>query len=214
MIKNLIYSILAITLVGTSASISHGGLVTFNLNSPNGSFTGSNNYTQTLTGLVDNGVSFDATLSVVGSDNLTQTGNSNGGLGVADDSSDLVSNGEYLGFSLSFTNVSGGTLVFDGFDQAGFLSFQSGDAGFLSVDNSAATTGDNFFTTTTGGALETFALVSGFHAIARADGSGSNSFRIGEVRANFTGAAAVPEPTTSLMFGTALIGLAFRRRRR
>ena len=152
---------------------------------------------------------------MVGNGSLTQTSSSTtGGLGVANDSSNLVSNGEFLGFSLSFTNVTGGTLVFDGFNQTEFTFFQSTDAGFLSVDNSAATTADNFFTTTTGATVETFALVPTFHAIARADGSGSNSFRILNVTANFTGSAAVPEPTTFLMFGTALIGFAYRRRRR
>ena len=192
------------------ASPAHAGLVeTFQIDAGNGIIS-EDTGTFVLTGLVDNGVTFDATLTVTGSGPLDQGGT---GLGVVVDSSDLVSNGEFLQFTLAFSNVSGGTVNFDGFQEVDFNSFGSSDSGFLSVDASAATTEDNFFTTSEGGGNVSFELQQTFHAIAGADGPGSNSFRIDDVTASFTGTEAVPEPGTMGLLAL-VAGAGFLRRRR
>jgi hypothetical protein len=209
--------LLPLICVAIATSFVHGGLVTeFRLDVesgvPNGTFTGTT-FTNTLTGLMDNGVTFDATITVEGSGALTQAAT---GLGVQVDSSSRVSDGESLAFSVSLSNISGGTATFDGFDAVDFNNFGNSDVGFLSVDNSAATISDNFFQTTTGdgGAVVSFDPVPVFHAIAGT--GGSNSFTIDDVRASFTGTAstAVPEPSSLLMFGTALVSILVPRKRR
>lgn len=210
MIKKSLFSIFSTLLLFTVSSFAQAGLVqTFQIDTGNGMFTG-NTFTSTLTGLVADGVTFDATITVVGSGDLNQ---GTGGLGVETDSSDLVSNGEYLQFSMALSNFSGGTVVFNGFQEVDFNNFGATDAGFLSVDNSGTTTGDNFFSTTTGAGNVSFANIASFHAIARADGAGSNSFRIDDVTGEFRGFTAVPEPTSVLMFGSTLLLMVRRKKR-
>ena len=180
------------------------------------SLTG-NTYTRTETGLVADGVTFDATLTVLGFDatdaasdlNLASTG-----VGVTGNSSNLVNAGEYLQFSIAISNVdAGATVVFDGFDQIDFNSFEDGDDAVLSIDRSAASLGDNQDVTgLAGGSTDIFAIsIAGstptiFHAI-----SSTGNFRIDDVRANFTG---VPEPTSFALVGLLFGPVLMRRKKR
>ena len=164
-----------------------------------------------LTGLTEGAVTFDATLSVTGSGDFTQAST---GLGVKVDSSDLVSNGEFMFFTMAISNEVGGSISFDGFTELDYNSFGATDVGALSLDNNIVTAGDNFFTTSTGGDNVDISgtLPSSFYAIASADGAGSNSFRIDDVTARFT---VVPEPDTyALLSGFCALGFVMLRRRK
>jgi hypothetical protein len=180
------------------------------------SLTG-NTYTRLETGLVADGVTFDATLTVLGFDaagapsdlNLVSTG-----VGVTGNGSNLVNGGEYLQFTVAISNVDPGAgVVFDGFDQIDFNSFENGDEAVLSIDSSAASLGDNQDVTGTGGgSTDVFAInIAGstptvFHAI-----SSTGNFRIDDVRANFTG---VPEPTSFTLLGMLIGPVIMRRKKR
>ncbi|MFN3190422.1 MAG: hypothetical protein ACE361_07835 [Aureliella sp.] len=165
-------------------------------------------------GLVADGVIFDATLTVTGSGNLNQISS---GMGVQGNNSDLVNEGEFLSFTMSISNVSGGTIMFQGFTEIDTNNFGSSDTGFLSIDSSAATTADN---DPISGASNSpsFDLTSGTNvvnptgfSIIAADG-GSNSFRVDDVSAAFVG-TAVPEPSAIGLLGP-LISLGLWRTRR
>jgi hypothetical protein len=125
----------------------------------------------------------------------------------------LVSNGEFLTFSMAISNQVGGTVTFSGFTEIDFNFFTGSDSGVLSIDNSIATVGDNFFTTTTGANIVDISGTSPtlFSAIAAAGGAASNSFRVDDVSGRFVGVAAVPE-ASSFIFGgliCTVLGLKF-----
>lgn len=194
------------TLLFGAAPASATLIQTIRLDSPHGSIAG-DTYTETLTGLVVNGVAFDFTLTVVGTANLTQNTN---GLGVLGSDSDLVSDGQSLSFSLSVFNVIGGTVNFDGFTEIDYNYFTDTDSGVLSLDASEATAVDNFFTTNVGADLVDISLVlpTSFHAIASA--GPLNSFRVDDVAAQFTGTPGVATPeagSTGLLAIIAVGGL-------
>ncbi|WP_146565480.1 hypothetical protein [Posidoniimonas corsicana] len=174
-------------------------------------------YTKTQTGLNADGVSFDATLVVLGTGLINQTP---AGLGIWGGGSNKVSNGQRLFFGMSVSNVSGGTVSFDGFTAVDFNRFGPNDTGVLSTDPFLVTTANNFFTSTTGGNIVDISAESptSFFAIAgpaNPPGDPLNDFRIGGVLASFTGMAAVPEPT-AFLFGSLVAGsvgmVALRRR--
>lgn len=194
----------------------------FGLDTAGGGSIVGDTFTLTRTGLVADGVGFDATITVVGTPQagVAVLDQGSTGLGVNSTGADtnLVDNGEFLTFSMSVFNFVGGTVIFDGFTEVDFNSFGAGNAGVLSLDNSDLTAGDNFFTTINGaGDVDISAtLPTGFSAIARADGINSNSFRIDNVSAQFSGTvvAAVPEPSSLAFLGLIAGGLVVRRVRR
>ena len=168
-------------------------------------------YTRSLTGLVADGVSFDAELTVVGSDdvNVLSTGIGVGG--------DLVDPGESLRFTLAISNFAGGVVAFDGFTEVDFNSFGNTDFATLSIDDDALTIGDNFFIASglAGGGPDIFDISGtsppNFTAFPTA-----GNFRIDDVSGSFTGtASAVPEPTSGLLLLAAIGGhFSWRHRRK
>ena len=168
----------------------------FKTDTTGGTATG-NSYTHTLFGLIADGVTFDATITVLGFDPTNVAANldlGGTGLGVDQGGSDsaLVSNGEKLQFSMAINNESGRTVTFNGFTEVDYNNFGASDSGVLSIDNSEGTAGDNFFTTIIGADIVDISATSptGFFAIALPGASGTaNSFRIDDVTARFTGSA-------------------------
>ena len=176
-----------------------------------------NTFTSTATGLSDNGVTFDATLTVTGSGTALDVIST--AIGVVGLGSDLVNDGEFLSFTVAVSNVSGGTVSIDGFTELDFNFLGTTDTAFLSLDNSSATAADNFFVLTSGADVFDISSVSpaSFFAIAGDSTTAGveNSFRINDVSASFTGtAAAVPEPSAFALLGLAIAGTILVRKRR
>ncbi len=209
----------ATLLVGTGDIAQADIIELFGMDDGAGGSIAGDTYSLTRSGLVADGVTFNATLTVIGTPQAVTASldqNSNGlGIDSAGTDSVLVDNGEFLTFSMSVFNFVGGTVVFDGFTGVDFNNFGTGDVGVFSIDHSAATLGDNFFTTTNGANVVDISatLPTVFSAIAEADGVNSNSFRIDDVSAQFSGTlvAAVPEPSSLAFLGLLAGGFWARR---
>ncbi|MEL7265342.1 MAG: PEP-CTERM sorting domain-containing protein [Planctomycetota bacterium] len=177
-----------------------------------GGFTAAS-YTFTEVGLVDNGVTFDATITTTGSADLTQT---TSGLGVDGNGSTLLNDGEFLSFTVSVANVVGGTVAFDGFTAVDPTFFGGTDAGVFNDTADLVTplafinADPTVFGMPLGGGIGvTSFLVAG---------PAASSFRVDDISAQFTGTAAagVPEPGTTAALAVLAIGMtatAIRRRR-
>ena len=224
MLKMKTISILAIAgfvLAPFAVPQASGALVQlFDTNDAAGYTVSGNTYTRTLTGLVADGVTFNATLTLKGFDNASPTPGeadlvvAGNGTGVQSDLSALVSNGERLGFTMAISGESGGTVAFDGFTSVDTTNFGSDESGVFSVDILESTTGDNFFTTSSGTGTEDISLASptSFFAIATYTGvAGSNAFKMHNVSGSFTG--TVPEPATMSLLAIGGIALIRKRRR-
>lgn len=137
------------------------------------------------------GVSFTATLTVDGSDNL---GRNSSGIGVDGSTDDAINGSEFVSFSMALSGITGGSVIFDGFDQIDFNSFGSGEFAAISPDSAYDDPGDVIID---GGATtdDIYALsnLSTFFVVA--DGDIDTNFRIDDVRASFSTTAAVPEPS-------------------
>jgi len=205
--KTLCTTLLTVAAVTTS----NGALVqTFQTDlSGGGTISPLNILTVTMAGLSDGGVTFDAALTVVGSADLDIIST---GLGVLGGGTDLVNAGEFLTFTMAVSNVSGGTINFDGFTDVDFNNLGATDAATLSLDASEATSGDNFFTTATGAENVDISGISPIAFSAIANASASNSFRIDDVTGSFTG-TVVPEPSSTALLGLGGLVLILRRRK-
>ena len=224
MLKMKTISILAIAgfvLAPFAVPQASGALVQlFDTDDTTGYTVSGNTYTRTLTGLVADGVTFNATLTLKGFDNASPTPGeadlvvAGNGTGVQSDLSALVSNGERLGFTMAISGESGGTVAFDGFTEVDYTNFASGESGVLSVDILESTTGDNFYTAGGGGDVDiSVTSPTSFFAIATfTDVAGSNGFKMLNVTGSFTG--TVPEPATMSLLALGGLGLLLRRRRR
>ena len=207
----LLFSPLVIGLLLVTSSVQAELVQQFGLgSSDSGSQTISGvTFTNTFTGLSDNGVTFDATVTVTGSDTLNQTGTTGLGVESPGDSSNLLNANESLIFAISVENVVGGTLDF-GFSSLTLSSLASaGEQGFLSLDNTLDNPGDIVLTD------------NGAHDVSTLLGSTMNftlfgftdsSFRADSVRVSFVGTQVIPEPMTAATFVLGL-GLIARRRR-
>ena len=120
------------------ASECRAGLIqTFQADNTTGFSLAGNTYTRTLTGLVADGVTFDATLTIQGfspdfTDSNLNAGSS--GVGVNGESGMLVNDGEQVRFTLAVANEIGGTVTFDGFTEVDYNNFGAADSGVLSLD--------------------------------------------------------------------------------
>ena len=183
-------------------------------------------FTLTHSALVADGVTFDATLTIVGTpqvgggpatliQNTTDLGLDTG---ILMDST-FLDNGESLTLSMAISNEIGGTVAFNGFTEVDLNNFGAIDSGVLSLDNDASTAGDNFFVAPAGADVIDISgtLPTVFSIIPDADGLSSNTLGLGDVSAQFTGTAAVPEPSSLLMMipvGLAALHLNRIRRRK
>lgn len=200
-----------------SVQIAHADLVAYSLTGAGGNIGPSYSQTQSVT---KDGVSFDATLTVLGLGDIHQNA---AGLGVVGNGSDAVSDGESLYFSMSIDNVVGGDAFFDGFSNIKLINYTG--TGVLSSDFSYATSGDNFgiFTTASGvtaivDANLTSVLPQTFFAIAQPNVGNPSAFRVSDITGSFSvlsSMAVVPEPT-AFLFGSLVAGcvgmVAVRRR--
>ncbi len=211
--------IFASALLVFSAAISNADVVqVFETDSTAGFAAAGNSYSRALNGLVADGVTFDATLTITGFDsglaaqdvNVASTG-----VGVEGIGSDLVNDGERMNFMMLVSNEIGGTVTFNGFTEIDFNFLSTPDSAVLSLDNSELSA--NFFSTSTTVDMVDISGTSptDFWAIAVLGTTASveNSFRIKEVSARFTGVASVPEPGTFGVLALSAICLVRRRRR-
>lgn len=161
------------------------------------------------------GVSFTATLNVVGSGIIDQGSTV---LGIVGNSSNLFNGDEFAEFSIELSAISGGTVVFDGFTAIDLDSFENGASGVTTDDERAAISSDSLFdsgdqilTAETTADIFTLADLNSFFLVA--DGNVDHRFRARDVTARFTTTAAVPEPSTWAMTGLLLSRFVWRRRR-
>jgi len=164
-----------------------------------------NVFTSPVVSLTDNGVNFDIQWTVTGSGGTTVNNNSNG-IGV---DGTTVNAGEQLSFGVSILSQSGGTVSFDGFTEIDFNSNTAAGGDELTINGVLVTGGANLFDLTIAPYLTPTSLI----VAGQASSTGSTSFQIDDVSLQFTGTASIPEPTSLVMFGSALIGMLVRRRR-
>ncbi len=165
----------------------------------------------TEVGLTVDGVTFDATVSVTGS---AKVRSNNNGLGVEGGTPTLIGAGEWLKLTMNITNVTGGAVLFDGFAGVGLENFENNDRGFVSSNLSGSPVlaalvprADTFGLSS----LSTTIFVVGHHPVS----TGTSSFRLKTVSAQFSSVAAVPEPATGTLFLSGLVFAAgYRNRRR
>lgn len=205
---------LALALISSSASQGFASIQPkFQLDSGPGSGTISGStFTLVSPGLVADGVTFTATLTVIG--NGTGVEHNAGGLGVklGSASGSRINTGESLAFSLSIDAVMGGTVSFDGFTSLDFNSFStSNDGGFFSLD-AILDIGDTDLTLGTFNSTGEYALPLGPVPQFTIFGT-AGSFQLDDVTAQFTGAmSSVPEPTSLLVWS--MLGVVGLKRRR
>lgn len=168
-------------------------------------------YVSTITGVVVDGVTFDATITALGSAGLEIAAS---GLGVGNT---RVNDGEWAQFTTSITNVFGGTVSFDGFQSVDLGFFNSADD---SIGVSSSSTGvpalfDDF-------ASDPGSFVSGGVSQLAPNGiflvgqtsMPSTSVSFDSITASFSATAAVPEPGTFAFLGLLAGGVLVRRARR
>jgi hypothetical protein len=185
-----------------------------------------NSFSLAKNGLVDGGVSFNATLVITANAlsglseiGYQQLGGTSGGFGVV--GTQLGGNtlngnagAESLRFTLLLSNIMGGSVIFNGFSIVDFNGYGINDRGVLSADNDFLTGADN--TDLGPGGLPSAAVPSNPSAFSIFSNS-TNQFQVSAVTGSFTGvAAAVPEPsaTVGLVLGAAAVPLLRRFRRR
>ena len=141
--------------------------------------------TVTYAGLVADGITFDATLSVSGSGTINQSGS---GIGVGGTA--RLNDGESLSFSMAVSNPVGGTVSFLGFSSINFNNFSAAEDGArFSHDSSLASSDPQAIS----GLPQTFTLTAEDLVGAGA----SASFSIDDVTGGFAG-VAVPEASSLL----------------
>jgi hypothetical protein len=167
-----------------------------------GSISGSV-FTLISPGIVADGVTFTATLTVTG--NGTTVDNSSNGLGV---DGTTINPGEALSFSMATSAVSGGAVTFDGFTSLDFNSFTGGtDGGIFSIDAVTPNGDDVDLGLNT---LNEYALPSAPVPQFTIFGTAS-SFQLDDVTAQFSG-SPVPEPSAIWLCSLGGISIAMGRR--
>lgn len=158
--------------------------------------------TVSRTGLAINGITFDATLTVVGSADLAQN---TSGLGVGNT---RVNKDETLLFAMAVSNVVGGTVTFDGFAELDLNFFTGSDKADLSED------GSTFLTlSSTSDVVDIAGTAPATFLIKGLSGTGTTSFSVDSVKGSFT-AAPVPEPGSLALLAVGLAACAVVRRLR
>ena len=112
------FSVVACALVFAFGSVANADITTFRLDTDSTVTITGSTLTSTQTGLSVNGVTFDASVVVVG--NGANVSNNTSGVGV---DGNTINSGESLSFSLNISNVSGGAVNFKGFTELDFNSF-------------------------------------------------------------------------------------------
>ena len=171
-----------------------------------------------LPGLQDNGVTFDAQLRVRTPAPLGLNHSPTNGIGVTGGDDNLINDGESIRFDLNISNVMGGSVSFDGFTELGLSDFQNdnSDAFTLSFDDQYSTFGDNFFEGLiyTGPIDISVNSPLAFSLIGNPSGDFPNTnFRADSISGRFSGASAVPEPSSLFVMGVLGPFVCFRIRR-
>ncbi|TWU00781.1 PEP-CTERM sorting domain-containing protein [Stieleria varia] len=203
-------SVVLVCLLFVHSQRVHGGIVHIALDGTQSGLVAGDSFTNNLNGLISDGVTFDLNISVTGS--ATLNGGSGGtGLAVAGGLTVGIDTNEWLQFTVSTSNVTGGTVVFNGFSGLDFSEYVDGadvvgasTTGINPADLITSVGNDPTFVTP----LPNNVFVLGGTATS---GSGT-SFRIDDVFASFTGTAAVPEPSSFALI--LLSGMVLLRRRR
>lgn len=116
---------------------------------------------------------------------------------------------ESLRFSVVLSQITGGSVVFNGFTTVGFRGFSGSDRGFLSKD-AVFSSGDDTLLEPLGGTLSLAAVTD--NATAFSIFSNAGSFQVAKVTGAFTGIAAVPEPSTFAAFAGIVTAIPLMRR--
>ncbi len=192
-----LYCLTAVLVAHQATSSRAAAVVDFHIDSLNGE-TG-NPLILDVNGLSDNGVTFDARLTMVGNGNLEVAAS---GVGVGNS---RVNAGETIDFLLSTFNVSGGSVNIDGF-LSGILT-------------NAADTIDRATFYRDAGRTTPYAMLNGTNLISfdeprkstlylrgETGAGGTTSFGVDSISARFVGipsrAASVPEPGSLALLGS------------
>ena len=198
---SIIAILLGTSILATNQRASSALVHLFELDTSSAGTVDMTEYTHNVAGLVADGVTFDATLTVRGSNLISRDGS---GIGVQGGTDASINLNDALVFAIdiNLASVVGGTVTFDGFTGMDFTSFLAG----IDVANVITSGG-----TTSAPNDPTFspALENGF---ALEGGSGTTSFRVGDISASFTGTAMTPEPSGLLLVSIGSVVLLRRRR--
>ncbi len=195
---------------GCSVEAAEADSIVFRTDSHASNSIDSDTLTTALTSISLDGVTFDAILTAVGGSTIGSDALSQNSTGVGVDGTRIHA-GESLVFSMSFSNVKGGSITFEGFLGIDLNAFTTG----MEADFSAGGCVFQTLKTSPGSAdvdLSTTSPLS-FALIGITGGSKTTSFSVDDVTASFH-ATPVPEPGSLALLSVGMLAWIGLRRRR